>query len=178
MAFFSVLVSGTSFAQISSFRLQASGLTCALCARSIHKNLETVPWINRVETDLEKSEFVISIKPDMVVDADLITRKVEEAGFGVASLTVNARDSQGSLNSDQHLTLNGMALHIVANKGGGTTNGEVSFRLVDKAFLGSRDQKKFSKISKHDCFITGKASGECCKSAGVTEGSRIFHVII
>lgn len=172
-----MLVSGTSVAQISSFRLQASGLTCALCARSIHKNLETVSWINKVETDLEKSEFVISIKPDMMVDADLITRKVEDAGFGVASLTVNAMVSQGSLNPDQHLTLNGMVIHIVANKGG-VTDGEVSLRLVDKSFLGSKDQKKFSKLSRHDCFITGKASGDCCKAAGVTEGSRIFHVII
>ena len=177
MACVFVVVSGTSIAQINSFRLQASGLTCALCARSIHKNLETVPWISRVETDLEKSEFIISVKPDMGIDADIITKKVEDAGFGVAGLTVNARVSQGTLDSDQHLTLNGMSMHIITTRGV-TTDGEISLRLVDKSFLGSKEQKKFSKISKHDCFLTGKASGECCKAAGIAEGSRIFHVII
>jgi copper chaperone CopZ len=172
-----MLVSGTSMAQISSFRLQASGLTCALCARSIHKNLETVAWISRVETDLEKSEFVIRIKPDMAVDADMITKKVEDAGFGVASLTIIARVSQRSLQPDQHLTLNGMPLHIVADKGNANA-GEVSLRLVDKSFLGSKEKKRFSKLSQHDCFITGKASSDCCKAAGIKAGSRIFHVII
>ena len=172
-----MFVSGTSMAQISSFRLQASGLTCALCARSIHKNLETVAWISRVETDLEKSEFVIRIKPDMAVDADMITKKVEDAGFGVASLTIIARVSQRSLQPDQHLTLNGMSMHIVADQGNAKA-GEVSLRLVDKSFLGYKEQKMFSKLSKHDCFITGKASSDCCKAAGIKEGSRIFHVII
>ncbi len=177
MAFLFMVISRTSIAQINSFRLQASGLTCALCARSIHKNLETVAWISRVETDLEKSEFVISIKPDMPVDADMITKKVEDAGFGVASLIVIARVAQENLIPDQHLTLNGMSMHIVAENRDAKA-GEVSLRLVDKSFLGSKEQKKFSKLSKHDCFITGKASGDCCKAAGITAGSRIFHVII
>jgi copper chaperone CopZ len=177
MAFLFMVLSGTSIAQINSFRLQASGLTCALCARSIHKNLETIAWISRVDTDLEKSEFVISIKPDMEIDADLITKKVEDAGFGVASLTVNAKISLENLNPDQHLTLNGMSLHIVSGKGNEKA-GEVSLRLVDKPFLGSKEQKRFSKLSKHDCFITGKASSDCCKAAGITAGTRIFHVII
>jgi hypothetical protein len=30
-----------------------------------------VAWISRIETDLERSEFIISIKPDMTIDADL-----------------------------------------------------------------------------------------------------------
>ena len=177
MACVCMLVSGTSIAQISSFRLQASGLTCALCARSIHKNLETVAWISRIETDLERSEFIISVKPDMAIDADLITKKVEDAGFGVAGLTANARIPQESVAPDRHLILNGMTVHIVSTKQA-SGDGEIMLKLVDKAFLGSKDQKKFAKLSKHDCFMTGKASGECCRSAGITEGSRIFHVII
>jgi copper chaperone CopZ len=177
MACLCLLVSGTSIAQISSFRLQASGLTCALCARSIHKNLETVAWISRIETDLERSEFIISIKPDMTIDADLITKKVKDAGFGVAGLTANARLPHGNLSPDRHLILNGMSIHIVSAKQA-EGDGEIPMRLVDKSFLGSKDQKKYSKLSKHDCFITGKASGDCCRSAGIIEGSRIFHVII
>ena len=177
MACLCVLVSGTSQAQISSFRLQASGLTCALCARSIHKNLESVSWINKIETDLEKSEFVIHVKPEMPVDADLITKKVEDAGFGVASLMVNARIPQGGTPADRHLTVSGMALHIISDKEV-TADGEISLRLIDKAFLGPKDQRKFSKASRHDCFQTGRASGTCCTAAGIPEGNRIFPVII
>jgi len=177
MAFLYVFMSGTSVAQISSFRLQASGLTCALCARSIHKNLESVSWISKVETDLEKSEFVIHIKPEMSVDADLITKKVEDAGFGVASLVVNARIPQGGTPADRHLIVSGMPLHIISDKEV-PADGEISLRLIDKAFLGPKEQKKFARASRHECFLTGKASGQCCTLAGIPEGNRIFHVII
>jgi hypothetical protein len=113
----------------------------------------------------------------MTIDADLITKKVEDAGFGVAGLTANARLPQGNLAPDRHLILNGMSIHIVSAKQA-EGDGEILMRLVDKSFLGSKDQKKYSKLSKHDCFITGKASGDCCRSASIIEGSRIFHVII
>lgn len=172
-----MLMSLGAEAQISSFRLQASGLTCALCARSIHKNLETVSWISKIETDLEKSEFIISIKPDVPVDADLIRKRVEDAGFGVAGLSVSARIGAEETTPDRHLTLNGMVLHIVSAKGT-PSGGELSMRLVDKPFLGAKDQKRFARASKHDCFVTGKASGDCCRSAGIPDGSRIFHVIM
>lgn len=177
MAFMCLLISGTSLAQISSFRLQASGLTCALCARSIHKNLESVSWISKVETDLEKSEFVIRIKPDMPVDADQITKKVEDAGFGVASLIVNARIPHAGRSSDRHLTVSGMPLHIISDKAI-QADEEISLRLIDKPFLGPKDQRKFAKASRHACFQSGKASGQCCNLAGIPEGNRIFHVVI
>lgn len=177
MACLCVLIFGKSHAQISSFRLQASGLTCALCARSIHKNLESVNWISKIETDLEKSEFLIHIKPALPVDPDVITQKVKDAGFGVASLVFNARIPSGGSSPDRHLMVSGMPLHIISDKAI-QTDGDISLRLIDKRFLGPKDQKKFAKASRHDCFQTGKASGTCCTSAGIQEGNRIFHVII
>lgn len=174
-----VLLTGSTLGQINSFTLQASGLTCALCARSIHKNLETVSWISKIETDLEKSAFVIRVKPDMAVDADVISRKVEDAGFGVASLTINAQvpaDGE-SLKKDRHLTLSGMTVHILDDKHA-AAGGSVDLRLIDKSFLGSKDQKRYAKASRQPCFLTGKAGGDCCSTAGVTEGHRIFHVIM
>jgi copper chaperone CopZ len=177
MACLGVLMAFGVEAQINSFRLQASGLTCALCARSIHKNLETVPWISRVETDLEKSEFVISVKPDMTLDPDLIRKRVEDAGFGVAGLSVNARIRPDETVADRHVSMNGMYLHIISVKSL-PADGALSMRLIDKVFLGTKDQKRYARASRHECFLTGKASGECCRSASIPEGSPIFHVIL
>ena len=90
---FFLLLHGAAFSQVTKASLQASGLTCAMCARSVFKNLESLPFVDQIDTDLEKSVFLIRFKPDMTVDADQIRQKVEDAGFSVAGLTLTARFS-------------------------------------------------------------------------------------
>jgi copper chaperone CopZ len=77
-----------SQAQVTQASLQASGLTCAMCARSVYKNLEALPFIDSINTDLEKSIFKLNFKEGMEMDADQIRKKVEDAGFSVATLKV------------------------------------------------------------------------------------------
>ncbi|MEN9952821.1 MAG: hypothetical protein RLZZ520_1089, partial [Bacteroidota bacterium] len=46
-----------SNAQIKKATLQASGLTCAMCAKSVYVNLTSLSFVDSVTTDLNASAF-------------------------------------------------------------------------------------------------------------------------
>lgn len=163
-------------AQIQSAKLQASGLTCAMCAKSIYKNLTSLPFVENVDTDLEGSAFLLTFKKSVPLSIDALRKKVEDAGFAVAGLEITAAVSNLSVQKDSHITLDGNVIHIVQVNAQGK-NGLLTFKIVDRAFLGPKEQKKFAKLSSMECFKTG-ISGACCKSMGIQEKTRIYHVII
>lgn len=169
-------VSKLSVAQFSQATLQASGLTCALCAKSIYTNLSALPFVKEVDTDLNASAFVIQFKEGVAVDPDALAKKVEEAGFSVASLKFKLANGLASVKNDAHLTLGGKVFHLV-NLKSETVRAEQELRLIDQQFVTSKEFKKFSTLSKKECIKTGKAR-HCCSADGITEGTRIFHLMM
>jgi copper chaperone CopZ len=164
------------FSQVKSARLQAGGLTCAMCARAVYKGLESLKFIDKIDTDLNESAFLINFKDGSNVDIDAIKKAVEGAGFSVASLELTAVFQNTVITTDGHLQLGGNYFHFVGvnNK---SINGEQRFRVIDKDYLSAREQKKYTGTTKMECFKTGKA-GECCKSSGIQAEKRIYHVTI
>ena len=169
-----LFVSLISQAQITKASLQASGLTCAMCARSVYKNLEALTFIEKVDTDLEKSTFLLNFKDGEEVDPDQIRRKVEDAGFSVASLRMFVSFADQQVKNDQHVTVNGKVYHFLNIKDQ-VLSGEKSLLLVDKSFLSPKDFKKYTSASKMDCVKTGIAA-ECCSKEGIGNSTRIYHV--
>ena len=53
-------ISASGYAQFSKAKLQASGLTCAMCARSVYKNLEALPFVDSIGTDLGRACVMLS----------------------------------------------------------------------------------------------------------------------
>ncbi|NDF99832.1 MAG: copper chaperone, partial [Chitinophagia bacterium] len=43
------------FAQFSQAKLQATGLTCALCSKAIHQALEKLPFVQKVSAQIKES---------------------------------------------------------------------------------------------------------------------------
>ncbi len=163
-----------SQAQVTSASLQASGLTCAMCAKSVYKNLEALPFIEKIDTDLDKSSFLLNFKDGMDMDADAIKKKVEDAGFSVAQLKINVTFNNQQVSNDQHLTVDGKVYHFLNIKDQ-VLNGEKSLLLVDKTFLSAKDFKKYASATKMECFKTGVA-GDCCTKEGIGDKTRIYHV--
>ncbi len=163
-----------AFAQFTKANLQASGLTCAMCARSVFKNLESLPFVEKIDTDLEKSTFLISFKPGVPVDADQIRKKVEDAGFSVAGLSLTAVFNGQEVKNDQHVTIDGKVFHFVGIKDQ-TLSGEQQISLVEKSFLAPKDFRKYANVTTMECFKTGTA-GNCCTKDGVQASTRIYHV--
>lgn len=164
-------------AQFSQAKLQASGLTCAMCARSVYKNLEGLAFIDSIDTDLDQSSFLLKLKPGKEVDADQIRKKVEDAGFSVADLRLEGDFGPVTVGNDRHVTLNGRTYHFL-DVPEQTLNGRRSIRVVDKDFLGSKDQKKYAAMaSAHACYKSGRTE-DCCRQAGVKSDSRVYHVTL
>jgi len=76
------IISIQAEAQIRQAKLQASGLTCALCAKAVYANLESLPFIQKIDTDLNGSAFILEFNGKQI-DLDAIRKKVEDAGFRV-----------------------------------------------------------------------------------------------
>ena len=165
-----------SQAQFSAATLQASGLTCAMCTKAINKSLEQLSFVESVKPDIQNSAFNIVFKKDQAVDIDRIRKSVEDAGFSVAKLKLQANFSNMAVNNDSHITLDNKVYHFVSvNKQ--VLNGNREITMVEKNFLTAKEYKKFSSATKMPCLQSGKAA-DCCVKDGIAEGTRIYHVTI
>lgn len=166
----------SAFAQYKKARLQASGLTCAMCSNAINKALQTLPFVESIETDLNLSAFEIQFKGGQQVDFDQIRRKVEGAGFSIAQLDVWAQFDGIRVQNDQHLVWGNQTLHFL-NVKDQILQGEQKFTLLDKYFVPAKDLKKYSTYTRKACYKSGVAEN-CCSQEGVPAQTRIFHVTI
>ena len=175
------LLVGLSFAlattaQITKATLQASGLTCALCAKAVYSNLTSLPFVDSVDTDLNASAFVITFKKGMIVDLDALNKKVQDAGFSIASLSVSAHIIPGKIELDKHITIGQQVFHFLNVKSQDVAE-DITFKLVDQAFVSAKEFKKVVTLTKMQCVKTGRAES-CCAADGIKESTRIFHAII
>jgi copper chaperone CopZ len=170
-------ISASGYAQFSKAKLQASGLTCAMCARSVYKNLEALSFVDSIGTDLEQSSFLITLRPGVDVDADQIRKKVEDAGFSVADLRLEGVFEPVKVGNDRHVTLNGRTYHFL-DVPEQSLGGKRSIRFVDRDFLATKEQKKYAAMaSGHACYKSGRTE-ECCRQAGVKSDGRVYHVTL
>lgn len=161
-------------AQYKKAVVQASGLTCAMCSRATLKSLETLPFVDKIDTDLNTTSFILSFKPNAAVDLDAISKKVEDAGFFVAKLTVTADFDKVKVSNDAHVPFAGQTLHFV-NVKDQVLQGEKDITVIDKAFVSASVYKKYSSQVKMPCYKTGTMA-DCCKSGAASK--RVIHVTI
>lgn len=162
-------------AQIRQAKLQASGLTCALCAKAVYANLESLSFIQKIDTDLNGSAFILEFngKP---IDFDAIRNKVEEAGFSVSQLDLLATFNNVNIEADTHINYQGLIFHFMGSERK-NLNGEYTLKIVDKRYVLSKEQKKVQELTKLHCYTTGYMS-DCCKVEKVSESKRVYHVIL
>ena len=168
------LLSFASFAQYKNLTIQAAGLTCSMCSNTINKALQTLPYIESVDTDLKNNLFRITLKEGTTPDFDQIKQKVEGAGFSVAKLNVDLNFSGEQVEKDKHVKVNGKNLHFV-NAKNGKLSGWHNVQIVDKGFVVSNEYKRLSKKITTTCYQSGKAA-DCCD--GIKAGERVYHVSI
>ena len=172
-----LLIAAPSFAQIESASLKADGLTCSMCSKAIYKSLMRVPFIQKVDVDIEHSVYNISFKPGAPVSPDRLAKAVTDAGFSVGKLAITARFNGIPVEKDTHLPFDGAIYHFL-NVPKQTLTGEKTFTLVDKAFMPAPERRKYRAYTAMDCFETGVMQACCAKSAGVASGTRVYHVAL
>jgi copper chaperone CopZ len=136
-------------AQFTKAELQASGLTCSMCSNAINKSIRTLPFVESVNTDLNKNLFTIIFKNSPRVDFDLLRKKVEDAGFSVANMWVYTSFNKQKIRENDQLSIGGTNLKFVSVKDQ-LLNGEQKIKLVDKHFVLPKEHKKYAgKIAGH-----------------------------
>lgn len=171
-----LLWSNISFSQISKATLQASGLTCALCAKSIYTNLTSLVFIDSVDTDLETSSFLIVFKPGSKLDIDAMRKKVEDAGFSVSKLLLKVDQGRLSIGHDQKIRIGDNVFHFIGIKSQQSPSG-FEMRVIDQKFLSAKELKKLTAGSKISCYQFSK-SLPCSMPEGNGGAVGIFHVTL
>jgi len=166
----------TAFSQIKSAELTAAGLTCSMCSKAIYTGLVKLPFIEKIDVDLNKSAYMILFKENSNVVLDDLKKTVEGAGFSIASLKVKARFNDVEVENDAHLKLEGTNLHFL-NVSKQKLSGDVSFIVVDKGFTPDKKNAKYSKYTTLECFKTGKMAA-CCSNNKDGKTERIYHVTL
>lgn len=174
LATLALLFSISSFAQIKSATLSASGLTCSMCSKAIFKALSKVKSVQKVDADIEGSKYQITFRPGATVVLDDLQKAVENAGFSVAALQVTANFPPTQLHKDAHIAYGGALYHFL-NVPDETISGEKTFTIVDKNFLPEKDYKRYAKMTDMKCIETGHM--EACCHDGKT-GERVYHVTL
>ncbi len=169
-----LLISVSSFAQIKSATLTASGLTCSMCSKAIFKALGKVPAVQSIDADIEGSTYKITFRPNTPVVLDELKKAVQGAGFSVAGLSVTANFPPTAIGNDFHMPYGGSTYHFL-DVPSQTISGEKTFRIVDKDFVPDAEFRKYAARTEMPCVKTGRMAA-CCKSNG--GGSRVYHVTL
>lgn len=169
--FFILLAAGkVSAQQISSAELQVAGLTCSMCSQATEKSLRSLDFIQSVKPDLNKNIFVIDFKKSKAVSVDLIRKKVQDAGFSVASLT--AVFNFDNLKVDENgQAVDGPEAYKFLNTKSKTLNGAVKATVIDKNFIPGPAFKQKAAQFKTDSYASGYGTINGKKT-------RIYHLAI
>jgi copper chaperone CopZ len=134
-------ISITTNAQVSKVSLQASGLTCSMCSNSINKALKTIDFVQNVNPNIKTSTFEITFKEGSSVDFDKLKKKVEDAGFTVASFIAFVNFNNTVLKDNEPVKIGDKTFYIL-NAKEKSLNGAKQVRIVDKGFVSTKDFKK------------------------------------
>lgn len=143
------------FAQFTSAKLQATGLTCALCSNAINKSLEELPFVASVKSILKESAFIINFKAGSTFRPDMISTAVEDAGFFVGELVFTGDFTSVPVNENGFFEWDGNHYHLL-----GTNvrqlEGKVNLKVVEKKFLTEKAFKKISSQVHENCAASGQ----------------------
>jgi len=135
-------------AQYTKVELQAAGLTCSMCSKSIHKQLKTLSFVDSIGVDLSIATFIIFLKTNEIVDFNLLKLKVEDAGFSVASLKVFYNFKNFSVETNSSFTNNQSTFNFISTNKPQVLNGTVAFKIIDKGFVSTKEYKKYASVIK------------------------------
>lgn len=172
-----MLGSISSFAQIQSASLVASGLTCSMCSKAIYKALQKLPDIQSVSVDIEQSRYDIVFRQGSKISPDDLNKAVTGAGFSIAQLKITASFGSVTVENDAHLELDGNTYHFL-NVPKQQLSGAQTFTIVDKNFLPAETYKQYRKYTSKPCFESGKMEACCNGGAKAVKASRVYHVTI
>jgi copper chaperone CopZ len=143
----SLLIAASTNAQITKAVLTATGLTCSMCSKATYKQLTSIPEVEKVEADLNKTAFVIYFKSGSQVNAGVLKQKVEDAGFSVGELIVYYHFARQKSGDNGTFTANDITYTFIDTKSE-ILEGITKLKVLDKGFVTEKVYKKYAKMGK------------------------------
>lgn len=88
---FLILISGTSFAQVTQLTIGVDGFTCSLCAKGVEEQFKSLDFVKSVRTDLKNTLFILSFNATLKINVTQISEAVYDGGFSVRDMKVEAK---------------------------------------------------------------------------------------
>lgn len=165
LLFLFIISAITTSAQVKKVNLRASGLTCAMCSKAVFKSLSDVPFVDKIQVDIQKSTYEIYFKDNKTVEFDALSKAVTDAGFSVDELIVTSNFDGIKLQKGTKVQLGNQTLQFI-NSNDQTLKGEKAFRLIDKKFVSAKQFKEYK-------LTAGKAY-----ATGFLDGKRVYHAVL
>jgi copper chaperone CopZ len=138
-------------AQIAKVEIMATGLTCSMCSNAINKQLKTLNEVERVDIDLNKNLFVITLRADNKLTPKTFKDKVEKAGFFVGSMVLFMNYSNQTVEDNKQVDN-----YIFIDTKAQTLNGLAKVKVLDKGYVTTKEYKKLSKaFTKYSSYNKG-----------------------
>ena len=134
-------------AQITKAELTATGLTCSMCSKATYKQLTSIPEVEKVETDLNKTTFILHFKNGSTINPGVLKKKVEAAGFSVGELVIVLNINNQKAENNISFMQDNITYTFMDTKPGVLT-GEVKVKILDKGFVVEKEYKKLLKMAK------------------------------
>jgi copper chaperone CopZ len=137
--------------QITKVEIMATGLTCSMCSNAINKQLKTLIEVEKVDIDLNKNLFVITLKADNKLNPKIFKDKVEKAGFFVGSMVLSVNFANQSIEDNKQIDN-----YIFIDTKAQTLNGLTKVKVLDRGYVTAKEYKKLEKIYvKYQTYIKG-----------------------
>ncbi len=140
-------------AQISKVEIMATGLTCSMCSNAINKQLKTITEVEKVDIDLNKNLFVVTLKADNKLTPKTFKDKVEKAGFFVGSMELSLNFANQSIEDNKQIDN-----YIFIDTKTQTLNGLAKVKVLDKGYVTAKEYKKLEK--NYTKYLTYNKSSE------------------
>jgi copper chaperone CopZ len=127
-------------AQISKVEIMATGLTCSMCSNAINKQLKTLEEVEKVDIDLNKNLFVITLKTDNKLTPKTFKDKVEKAGFFIGSMVLFMNFNNQAVEDNKQIEN-----YIFIDTKAQTLSGLTKVKMLDKGYVTTKEFKKLSK---------------------------------
>jgi copper chaperone CopZ len=141
-----IFTSVVTKAQITRAELTATGLTCSMCSKATYTQLTSIPEVEKIDTDLNNTTFILYFKSGSRINVADIRKKVEDAGFSVGELLVVFSFANQKAENNSSFTQDHIKYTFMDTKPAILT-GEVKVKLLDKGFLTEKEYKKLKKLS-------------------------------
>ncbi len=119
-----LLSSSWLFSQVKEITISVDGFTCSLCAKGVEYQFKSLEFVKDVKTNLKEATFDIKFKEDKQIKIEEIWDAVDNGGFTVGFVNVNAQGKISKSGNDVKLVTGNSKDISLSGKTGELSDGD------------------------------------------------------